>query len=199
VVQLTMARLLDWLTVTLPGPEEMVADPPTTVPPSGSASADDEARASSAVEVSKKLWKRAIAVPLEASGHDEEETPVVARSVDRLGGRQIGGKPPKGRENRLPTEADSSPDRRTIHAPRCSQNRGKIMEPAPVGIRRGLGALGGPEGEVLPERGQELDALVAEKWRGVERAPEVAAAIAALFGRQERVAGILAIGGDQER
>ena len=82
-----------------------------------------------------------------------------------------------------------------------SGNWGNIMKPAPVGeaIELKLCELLQAVGDVEPQLPQELDAAVADQLRGVEGAPEGPPAIAAQFGRQERGAGILAVGGHQHR
>src|SRR5262249_31254353 len=47
--------------------------------------------------------------------------------------------------------------------------------------------------QVVAELEDRLDALVAEELRGIVGAAEEAAAVAALFGGQQRLAGVLAI------
>ena len=92
VVQLMMARSLVWLTITeaVPWPWT-VADPPTTLAPSGPAAPGSEPSVSSAVVVSKSLWMRGdMRGPLISSGQDEEVPPVVTRSGHGLGNRKVG-------------------------------------------------------------------------------------------------------------
>src|SRR4029453_7129988 len=71
-----IALLLDWLTVTAGPPWPwMVAAPPTTVPPSGPATAGAAPSAMSAAVGNTRLLKRGCitTVPLQPSAQDEEE------------------------------------------------------------------------------------------------------------------------------
>src|SRR5215468_878014 len=88
---------------------EIVADPPTTVPPRGAALplSDPQSR-SAVVDISRIRERDAISVFLVTSGHDEEETPVVPRPLDCLVGREIGGQGAVTREGRLQADANSA-------------------------------------------------------------------------------------------
>src|ERR1700681_2989340 len=92
VFQLMIALPLDWLTITeeLPWPE-IVAEPPTTVPPLGPAATgagsssrpNAEPSASSAVVVSSRLRERGCIamVPLELGAEDEEEPRILSHAL----------------------------------------------------------------------------------------------------------------------
>src|SRR5262245_44020465 len=93
------------------------------------------------------------------SGHDEEETPVVARAIDRLGGGEVSGQRTKSRKWRLQAEANPSPGRCGIHIGRSTCGWGNIMEPADVGESVELEL-----GDVL-DAGRDVVAKLAERER----------------------------------
>ena len=74
------------------------------------------------------------------------------------------------------------------------------MEPAPVGegIKLRLAEVLERMGHIEPQLAQQFQAAVGHQLRGVVGAAKGTAAITAQFRRQQRLAGILAIGGDQE-
>src|SRR6516164_10068795 len=88
---------------------EIVADPPTTMPPVGPAlQASDPQSRSAVVDISRMREARCHVGFLAASAHDEEETPVVPGSLDRPVGREIGRQGSVTRERRLQTDAKSA-------------------------------------------------------------------------------------------
>src|ERR1041385_1182320 len=108
VFQLMIARWVVWLTLTLGLPTPVnVADPPTTCGPSGPPAAGSDPSVKSAVEVSR-MWRRRVDMFASsvAAGHDEIETPVLARSIDRLRDRKVGGETPVRIGRWLPAQAD---------------------------------------------------------------------------------------------
>src|SRR5262245_11393619 len=131
VCQLTMARWLDWsrMTEEVPWPR-IVAEPPTTTPPSGPAAPGIDPSDRSAVEVRRRLRMRGdISVSLQPSGHNEEESPVVKHASHAFGRRQVGS---QARLKSEQTETNSSSHRGAIHVLRCPRNWGNIMKPARV-------------------------------------------------------------------
>src|SRR5580704_3382055 len=131
-------------------------------------------------------------------GQDEVEPPVVPWPLHGLVYGQV-------RSHHVqPADAESTPSRCGLHVARCPDIWGQIMEPAPVreAIELGLGDLLGHCGhawDVIAQLAQGLDAFVRHQDRGLERAAEHAAPIAAHLRIEQRGAGILPIGGEQER
>src|SRR6266851_4494971 len=73
----------------------------------------------------------------------------------------------------------------------CRQEPHLTVVPKPVELD--LGDLRAEFGQIIAQLAERLEAMVAEELRGVVGAAEETAAIAALLGHQQRLAGVLPV------